>query len=127
MFERNAGCAIDASLLKCLEHAGRKREPVESVMGRGGCRVPFFGDVHHSCPLNQRALANWLTQSGANLLFRAAGPALVEAWILDLNGEVVAGTVTSGCGAGGTSCPPVPAVFTGRTHVVENSELRVLC
>ena len=90
VFERDSGRAVDASLLERLERAGREHE---SVMSITRCRESgrcFCGDVHHSHSLDHRALSDGLTERGANLLFCAAGPAFVEAGILDLDGEVVA-------------------------------------
>ncbi len=76
-------------LLERPEDADRKHESMRSVTGCRGCMVPFSGDVHHFPSLNHRPLADRVTKGGTDVLFRAAGPALVEAGISYLNGEVV--------------------------------------
>src|ERR1039458_3750059 len=83
----------------------------------------FAGCVIGIASSNRNLAADRLTQRCAYLFLRASGPALIEPWILDLNGEVVAGAVVPGLGARWATRPPVAAVLACRSHVVENPEL----
>ena len=83
------------------------------------------GDWRHSDMRNRCARVDGLAKRCPNLLFRAAGPAFVEARVLDLDCKVVAGAVAPNSRTGGTLCPPVPAVLARGANIVQDSELRV--
>ena len=102
VFERDPRGAIDGSLLDRPEHTGRKRKSVESMARKGGFGFPFCGIGPHTHSLNRSARADRLAERRSNLLFRTAGPAFIEARVLDLDCKVIAGSVAPDSCAGGT-------------------------
>src|SRR6266567_985888 len=85
---------------------------------------PSYSLPTHS--LYRRACVDGLSKRGPNFLFRAAGPAFVEARVLDLDCKVVAGAVAPDPRTRGALCPPVPAVLARGPNIVQDSELCVL-
>jgi hypothetical protein len=76
--------------------------------------LALFATIFAGCfigiaSLDRDLAADRLAQRRTNLFLRASGPALVEAGISDLNGEVVAGAVVTSLRTRWATCPPVAA------------------
>src|SRR5437016_11797140 len=69
-----------------------------------------------------KCLAQWTTQCLPDHVSGASGPALVLAWLIDRDGQVISTSVVSLKRARGALCPIVFSTLLFGTHIVQDVE-----